>query len=137
MLMAFSATALAHHSFAVFDSSKTIRVQGTIADFQWVNPHCWLDLLVRQPDGSVQKWGFEGGPPLMMRRQGISRDTFKTGDEVVVMAHPRKDDNRSGSIMSVTAASGRALIAPRPGGPAPAPSGAVPGSSAPAGGGQP
>lgn len=123
-----STMAVAHHSFAVFDSGKSITVRGTVMDFKWVNPHCWLDLEVKADDGSVQQWGFEGGPPLMLRNQGVSPTSFKAGDDVVVTAHPRKDGTHTGSLMSVTTSSGQPIMAAR-GGPPPATSAPTPAST--------
>jgi len=123
-----SATAFAHHSFAVFDSDKSITVHGTVVNFQWVNPHCWLDLDVMTGDGQVEKWGFEGAPPLMLRNQGVSKDSFKVGDKVIVTAHPRKDGTHAGSLLSVTSATGEPIMAPRPGA-APAPAASSSGSA--------
>lgn len=122
-----STTTFAHHSFAVFDKDTSITIHGTVVDFQWVNPHCWLDLDVKGDDGQVQKWGFEGAPPLMLRNMGVSKDSFKPGDEVVVMAHPRKDGVHAGSLMTVTTASGQFMLTPR--GPSSTPPKSVSGAS--------
>lgn len=127
-----STTAWAHHSFAVFDADARISITGTIKDFMYVNPHCWLDVVVTSPDGTTQDWGFEGGPPLMIRTQGVNKDSFPAGVLVTVLAHPRKDGSHSGSLMGVTAADGRVLMAPRVGGPPPAAPDPTPSASTPA-----
>jgi hypothetical protein len=116
--LCLSAQALAHHSFAAFDQSRTLTLKGTVKDWQWTNPHTWLVLEVPDPSGSTQEWNIEGQSPQVLRReQGFSRDIVKPGDKVIVTIHPRRDGSNGGSFIGVTAADGHALVKPAPAAP--------------------
>lgn len=106
----FSVSAVAHHSFAAFDQSRTLALNGTVKDWQWTNPHTWLVLEVPSQNGTTE-WNIEGQSPQVLRReQGISRDIMKPGDKVIVTIHPRRDGTNGGSFMSVTGPDGHALV---------------------------
>ena len=109
LLIAATATpAVAHHSFAMFDYSKTLTISGTVKELQWANPHVWLELVV--PAGAqAGRWSFEGGSVTFLRRVGWSKDAIKPGDKVVVVAHPLKQGHNGGSMMQVTLANGKVL----------------------------
>jgi len=82
----------AHHSAAMFDMSKTFTVQGTVKEFQYTNPHSWLQVLVMSPDGKTTvEWGFETEGPSTLLRVGIKSKTFQPGDKVTIVAHPMRD----------------------------------------------
>lgn len=77
--------AAAHHSFAAqFDGDKPVALKGVITKVDWRNPHIWVYLDVREPDGRVTKWECEGGAPNALTRQGWSRDHLKLGEELAV-----------------------------------------------------
>jgi len=112
-----AAPALAHHSGAMFDPTKTVTLDGTVKEFQYTNPHSWLEILVTGPDGKVTEWGFESEGPSTLLRAGIKAKTFMPGDKVTVMGHPMKDGRSAGSLVSVTKADGTVVSprgAPRP-----------------------
>jgi hypothetical protein len=94
--------ALAHHSFAMFDSQKTITLEGTIKEFQWTNPHTWIQLLVRDASGKEVEWSIEGGSVNGLARAGWKRTLLKAGDKATVVIHPLKDGNPGGSLVTVT-----------------------------------
>jgi Family of unknown function (DUF6152) len=100
-----AAPAFAHHSFAMFDQTKVLYLSGTVKQFEFVNPHAWLHLVVKDKDDAAT-WSFEGGSPAQLLRLGWSRDGFKAGDEVEIGFRPMKDGSRGGQIMSVKPASG-------------------------------
>ncbi|MGH9436711.1 MAG: DUF6152 family protein [Terriglobia bacterium] len=128
-----SPSAWAHHSFAQFDETKVVSLTGIVKDWQWANPHTWLDLMVQGADGELQLWGIEGQSPAVLRHvvnaqdapgpgeHGIQRDTLKPGDRITITMHPRRDGTRGGSFLSVTLVDGRTLsLSPeRPRGPGP------------------
>ncbi len=124
-LGALPAAALAHHSYAMFDLSKTVTLQGTIRDFQWTNPHSWIWIDVPGSDGTPQQWGIEGMSPNYLARRGWSKHTLNPGDKVSVLIHPLKGADHGGSFLSVTLADGTVMRqsgGPPPGsGPAPNP----------------
>ena len=74
----------AHHSAAMFDMSKTVTLQGTVKEFQYTNPHSWLQVLVANPDGKTVEWGFETEGPSTLLRVGIKSKTFQPGDKVTL-----------------------------------------------------
>jgi hypothetical protein len=105
-IAALSGPALAHHSAAMFDFSKTITVHGTVKEFQYTNPHSWLQVLVAGPDGKTVEWGFETEGPSTLLRAGIKAKTFQPGDKVTVVASPMRDGRPAGAWISATAANG-------------------------------
>ena len=101
--MATANPAEAHHSFAMFDGSKTVALNGTIKQLKWTNPHCWVQLLVRDArTGKVIEWSIEGMSPNGLTRLGWSRNMAKPGDQAVVEIHPLKDGSPGGALVSVT-----------------------------------
>ena len=118
MLAALPAAALAHHSYAMFDLSRTVTLQGTIRDFQWTNPHSWIWIDVPGTDGRPQQWGIEGMSPNYLARRGWSKHTLNPGDKVSVVIHPLKGADHGGSFLSVTLADGTVMR--QSGGPPPA-----------------
>jgi hypothetical protein len=97
-----AAPALGHHSFASFDLTKLVRVDGVVAEFQWTNPHAWVELDATRPDGTVERWGVEFNSPNNLTRQGWSRDTLKPGDPVSFVINPMRDGRPSGFFYEVT-----------------------------------
>ncbi|MEP7313391.1 MAG: DUF6152 family protein [Pseudomonadota bacterium] len=98
--MSLAASAQAHHSFAMFDNEKEQTIVGVVKEFQWTNPHIWVQVNVTGPDGKVMEYSIEGGSPNGLKRQGWSRDTMKAGDKIVLKMHPLKDGMPGGSFMS-------------------------------------
>jgi hypothetical protein len=103
--------ALAHHSFAMFDANKEVTLTGTVKEFQWENPHTWIQLYVPNDQGKQVEWSIEGQSPNGLARKGWKRTTFKPGDKIVVKIRPLKDGKPGGSLMSATAADGRVWAA--------------------------
>jgi hypothetical protein len=95
-----AAPASAHHSFAMFDAKKTIVVDGVVTEFQFTNPHSWLE--VDAPEGAgVKHWSFEMNNLVGLRRAGWRAKTVKPGDKVKVTMHPMRDGSSAGQLMSV------------------------------------
>lgn len=109
--------AAAHHSFAAFDRDRNVVLTGTVKEFQWTNPHAWIQVLVSD-GGEQREWSIEAGSPNMMARQGWKSRTLKPGDKIALVMHPMLSGAAVGSLVSVTLADGTVL---GPGG-APAPS---------------
>jgi hypothetical protein len=99
--VAASATsAAAHHSFALFDPNKSLTLEGQVKQFQWTNPHTWIQLIVVDQAGKDAEWSIEGSSATSMARQGWSRTALKPGDHITVVIHPLKDGTSGGSLVS-------------------------------------
>jgi len=92
--------ALAHHSFAAFDLTQEKTVTGTVANFQWTNPHTFVWIDVPTAGGGTEKWGIEGMSPNFLERRGWSKNTLHPGDKVTVTFHPTKSGH-GGSFVRV------------------------------------
>jgi Family of unknown function (DUF6152) len=103
----------AHHSFAMFDSEREIDLAGTVREFQWANPHTWVQLDVTA-NGRATTWSIEGRSPNVLARRGWNRLTLRPGDQVTLTVHPLKDGRPGGAIISVRFADGRVLNADTP-----------------------
>jgi hypothetical protein len=107
-----AAPAIAHHAFAMFDQSQVLFMSGTVKELEFVNPHTWLHIVVKDKDNAAT-WSFEGGSVPQLVRLGWSKDSFKVGDEVKVGFRPMKDGSRGGQLMSVTFADGQRVCSNR------------------------
>ena len=101
--------AVAHHSFAVFDASKTMTVEGAVKEFHWTNPHSWIFLMVPNAQGQPEEWPIELGSPSGLVRQGWEPKTLTAGMKVKVMIRPLKDGKNGGQFLSVTLPDGKRL----------------------------
>ncbi len=107
-IVAFAVQAQAHHSFAMFDHEKMITVSGTVKEFEWTNPHCWLHVLaVDANTGRSVDWAFEMGSIPQIAAQGWKVDSVKAGDKITISAHPLKDGSRGGQYRTVKLSDGR------------------------------
>jgi len=103
-----AATVLAHHSPAAqYDPSKALTLQGTVTKFEWTNPHTWLHMDVKQPDGTVVSWAIEGGAPNALIRRGATKDLIKAGMQVIVEGSPARDGSAHLIGRTVNFADGR------------------------------
>jgi hypothetical protein len=99
LLAGISLPVLAHHSFSMFDDKKEVVLKGEVKEFQWSNPHTWIQLNVKDASGKVVEWSIEGGSPNLVGRQGWKRNTFKPGDQVEITVRPLRDGQPGGSFM--------------------------------------
>jgi len=106
-LTGLAAPADAHHSYAMFDMTRSIDLKGTVAQFKWTNPHAWLVINVKDASGNPVEWNVEMNSPNNLAGLGWKRSTLKAGDEVTITVHPLKENKAGGSFMSVTLANGQ------------------------------
>jgi len=102
------APALAHHSFAMFDQTKQMTLEGTVREFQWTNPHSFIELDVPNR-GKVQHWSIELNSPNNLTRQGWRRTSVKAGERVSVRIAPLRNGHTGGLFLDLTKADGRVL----------------------------
>jgi len=101
----------AHHAFsAEFDADKPLKLEGTLVKTEWINPHAWLHIEVKKPDGKTEVWMIEGGTPNTLMRRGISRDTLKIGEAIAVTGYQAKDGSLRANGRDITYPDGRKLF---------------------------
>jgi hypothetical protein len=101
--------AQAHHSFAMFDRAKDVVLTGTVREFQWTNPHSFIELAVADAQGATQTFSIEMNSPNNLTRQGWKSGSLKAGDKVVVAMNPLRDGSRGGLFVAVQLPDGRVL----------------------------
>jgi hypothetical protein len=99
----------AHHSFAMFDLGRSEALEGRVKEMQWVNPHAWLQVMVKGADGKEVEWSFESTTPSALYAQGWRKSAVRTGDPITVTFHPLQDGRPGGSLVSAVLADGTKL----------------------------
>jgi hypothetical protein len=100
----------AHHSFSMFDRDRTMVIAGVVKEFQWTNPHTWIQLVVTGADGKQVEWSLEGGSPGILGRNGWKRTSLKAGEHVTIEIYPLKSGEPGGSFIEITRADGSKLF---------------------------
>jgi hypothetical protein len=101
----------AHHAFASeFDARKPVKFTGTVTKMEWINPHSWMHVEVKKPDGTVENWMIEAGSPNSLFRRGINKNTVKPGMVVVVDGYQARDGSRRANGRDVTLPEGKKLF---------------------------
>ncbi len=109
---------IAHHSFAMFDSSKQVTLSGTVTMFEWTNPHAYIEIDVADTGGAVKHWSVEMGSPSILMQSGWKFKDLKHGDKVTVRISPLRDGKPGGLLIQATLPDGRTLGNGRGRGPA-------------------
>jgi hypothetical protein len=111
VIAACAAPAVAHHSFAMFDGDKTVTLSGTVKEFEWVNPHSWLRVMVNDDkSGKPALWALELSSPSRLITMGMHANSVKPGDVVTVTFHPMKDGSRGGQFIQAKLPDGKDII---------------------------
>ncbi|MDB5458470.1 MAG: hypothetical protein JWO72_211 [Caulobacteraceae bacterium] len=105
--------AQAHHSFSMFDTNRELTLEGVVKEFQWTNPHSWVQLVVKDGSGKEVEWSIEGSSPNNLVRFGWKRSSLKAGDRVQAVIHPLKDGTIGGSLVKITV-NGQVIGSPKP-----------------------
>jgi hypothetical protein len=101
----------AHHAFAAeFDANKPVSFKATVTKVEWVNPHVWIHVDVRRPDGTVEPWAIEGGTPNVLFRRGFTKQSLTAGTEIAIDGYRAKDGTRRANGRDLTFADGRKLF---------------------------
>jgi hypothetical protein len=111
LLMMAAAPAMAHHAFAAeFDAKKPIKLQGTVTKMEWINPHAWIHIDVKKPDGKIESWMIEGGTPNTLLRRGFTKNSLLPGTEIMVDGYQAKDGSMRANGRDLTLPDGKKLF---------------------------
>lgn len=110
-LLLAAAPIWAHHSFAAeFDEKKVVKLHGTVTRMEWVNPHAWIHIAVKNPDGTTTEWMIEGNTPNGLLRRGFTKKSLEPGTEVFVEGYQAKSGDNKANGSSITFKDGKRLF---------------------------
>jgi hypothetical protein len=99
----------AHHSMAMFDQSKTVVLSGTVKQFQWTNPHCYIQLTVKDASGATKEWSLEMGAPMYLYAKGWRPSSLKAGLPITVTINPLRNGEPGGIVLTANTADGKQI----------------------------
>lgn len=102
---------LAHHAFAAeFDANRPLKLQGTVTKMEWINPHAWIHIDVKNPNGTVESWMAEAGTPNTLFRRGFTKESLLAGTEIVIDGYQAKDGTHRMNGRNVKLPNGQTLF---------------------------
>ena len=111
LLMLAEAPVVAHHAFsAEFDADRPVKFRGTVTKMEWVNPHAWIHIDVKKPDGTTEEWMIEAGTPNTLFRRGLTKQSLQPGMEVLVDGYQSKDGSLRANGRDLTLPNGQTLF---------------------------
>ena len=108
-VMLLAIPAAAHHSFTMFDQTKQLTITGTVTEFQWTNPHAYIEIDVPDESGAIKHWAIEMGSPSILQQSGWKFSNLKKGDKTTLVINPLKDGRPGGFLNTATLPDGRVL----------------------------
>lgn len=109
LLFGLVSQASAHHSSAMFDRSQTLVLTGTVKEYQFLNPHTWIEILVPDEDGGTTQWSIEASGRRPMVAMGLGPTRLRPGDKVTLRAHPLRDGRNGGLFIDITLPDGEVV----------------------------
>jgi len=110
-LAGWASSVSAHHAFAAeFDANKPVNFKGTITKMEWVNPHAWVHVAVKNANGAVENWAIEAGTPNVLFRRGFTKDSLLPGTKIVIDGYRAKDGSKRANGRDITFADGKKLF---------------------------
>ena len=111
LLLLAASTVRAHHAFAAeFDATKPVKFKATVKKMEWTNPHTWLHVDVKNPDGTVTAWAIEAGTPNVLFRRGFTKQSLLPGTEIVIDGYQAKDGSHRANGRDLTLPDGKTLF---------------------------